>query len=58
MSNAGASSVINGSINAHIGMPNTTVYAASKAALISLAKTVSAELLPRGVHMKVVSPGP
>jgi NAD(P)-dependent dehydrogenase (short-subunit alcohol dehydrogenase family) len=56
--NAGASIVINGSINAHIGMPNSSVYAASKAALISLAKTLSAELLPRGVRVNVVSPGP
>lgn len=54
----GASVVINGSINAHIGMPNSSVYAASKAALISLAKTLSAELLPRGVRVNVVSPGP
>lgn len=56
--NPGASIVINGSINAHIGMPNTSVYAASKAALISLAKTLSAELLPRGVRVNVISPGP
>lgn len=56
--NAGASIVINGSINARIGMPNTSVYAASKAAVISLAKTLSAELLPRGVRVNVVSPGP
>jgi NAD(P)-dependent dehydrogenase (short-subunit alcohol dehydrogenase family) len=56
--NAGAAIVINGSINAHIGMPNSSVYAASKAALISLAKTLSAELLPRGVRVNVVSPGP
>jgi len=55
---AGASIVINGSINAHLGMPNSSVYAASKAALISLAKTLSAELLPRGVRVNVVSPGP
>jgi NAD(P)-dependent dehydrogenase (short-subunit alcohol dehydrogenase family) len=54
----GASIVLNGSINAHIGMPNTSVYAASKAALISLAKTLSAELLPRGVRVNVISPGP
>jgi NAD(P)-dependent dehydrogenase (short-subunit alcohol dehydrogenase family) len=54
----GASIVINGSINAHLGMPNSSVYAASKAALISLAKTLSAELLPRGVRVNVVSPGP
>ncbi|WP_144146051.1 SDR family oxidoreductase [Paraburkholderia sp. BCC1884] len=56
--NKGASIVINGSINAHIGMPASSVYAASKAALISLAKTLSAELLPRGVRVNVVSPGP
>ncbi len=56
--NPGASIVLNGSINAHIGMPNSSVYAASKAALISLAKTLSAELLPRGVRVNVVSPGP
>lgn len=56
--NPGASIVINGSINARIGMPNTSVYAASKAAIISLAKTLSAELLPRGVRVNVLSPGP
>lgn len=56
--NKGASIVLNGSINAHLGMPNSSVYASSKAALISLAKTLSAELLPRGVRVNVVSPGP
>lgn len=56
--NQGASIVLNGSINARIGMPNASVYAASKAALISLAKNLSAELLPRGIRVNVVSPGP
>ncbi len=56
--NPGASIVLNGSINAHIGMAGSSVYAASKAALISLARTLSAELLPRGVRVNVVSPGP
>lgn len=56
--NPGASIVLNGSINARIGMPNASIYAASKAALISLAKNLSAELLPRGVRVNVVSPGP
>ena len=50
--------VLNGSINAHIGMPNSSVYAASKAALISLARTLSGELISRGVRVNVVSPGP
>jgi len=56
--NRGAAIVINGSINAHLGMPSSSVYAASKAAVISLAKTLSAELLPAGVRVNVVSPGP
>lgn len=56
--NPGASIVLNGSINAHIGMAGTSIYAASKAALISFAKTLSAELVPRGVRVNVVSPGP
>jgi NAD(P)-dependent dehydrogenase (short-subunit alcohol dehydrogenase family) len=56
--NPGAAIVLNGSINAHIGMPNSSVYSASKAALISLAKTLSAELLSRGVRVNVISPGP
>lgn len=56
--NRGAAIVLNGSINAHIGMPSSSVYAATKAALISFAKTLSAELLPLGVRVNVVSPGP
>lgn len=56
--NRGAAIVLNGSINAHIGMPSSSVYAATKAALISFAKTLSSELLPLGVRVNVVSPGP
>ncbi|WP_445679077.1 SDR family oxidoreductase [Radicibacter daui] len=53
-----ASIVLNTSINAHIGMPNSSVYAASKAALISLARTLSGELIGRGIRVNAVSPGP
>jgi len=53
-----ASIVINGSVNAHIGMPGTTIYAATKAALISLARTLSGELISRGIRVNVISPGP
>jgi NAD(P)-dependent dehydrogenase (short-subunit alcohol dehydrogenase family) len=56
--NHGAAIILNGSINAHIGMPNSSIYAASKAALISLAKTLSGELVSRGIRVNVVSPGP
>lgn len=53
-----ASIVLNASINADIGMPNASVYAASKAALLSLARNLSAELARRGVRVNAVSPGP
>lgn len=56
--NQGAAIVLNGSINAHIGMPTSSVYAASKAALISFAKTLSSELIGRGIRVNVVSPDP
>jgi len=54
----GAAVVLNASINAHLGMPASSVYGASKAAVVNLAKTLSADLLQRGVRVNVVSPGP
>lgn len=53
-----ASIVLNTSVNAHIGMPNSSVYAASKAALQSLIRTLSGELIGRGIRVNAVSPGP
>jgi NAD(P)-dependent dehydrogenase (short-subunit alcohol dehydrogenase family) len=53
-----ASIVMNTSVNAHIGMANTTVYAASKAALLSLVRTLSGELIGRGIRVNAISPGP
>ncbi|TDP60611.1 SDR family oxidoreductase [Roseateles toxinivorans] len=53
-----ASVVLNTSINAHIGMPNSSVYAATKAGLLSLARTLSGELIGRGIRVNAVSPGP
>ncbi len=53
-----ASIVLNASINADIGMPNASVYAASKAGLLSMARNLSAELISRGIRVNAVSPGP
>jgi NAD(P)-dependent dehydrogenase (short-subunit alcohol dehydrogenase family) len=53
-----ASIVLNTSINAHIGMPNSSVYALTKGALLTLAKTLSGELIGRGIRVNAVSPGP
>ena len=45
-----SSIVLNTSVNAHIGMPNSSVYGASKAALQSLIRTLSGELVSRGIR--------
>jgi NAD(P)-dependent dehydrogenase (short-subunit alcohol dehydrogenase family) len=54
----GGAVVLNTSVNGILGMPNTSVYAASKAALRSLARTAAGELAARGVRVNAVSPGP
>jgi NAD(P)-dependent dehydrogenase (short-subunit alcohol dehydrogenase family) len=53
-----SSVVLNTSINANIGMANSSVYGASKAALISMARTLSGELIGRGIRFNAISPGP
>ncbi|GGE13197.1 MULTISPECIES: SDR family oxidoreductase [Rhizobium] len=53
-----AAIVLNTSINAHIGMPNSSVYSLTKGALLTLAKTLSGELIGRGIRVNAVSPGP
>jgi len=54
----GGSIILNTSINAHVGMPGASVYAASKAALLTLAKNLSAELVSRKIRVNAISPGP
>src|SRR5438132_10635890 len=54
----GSAIVLNASINGHIALPGSTVYGASKAAVINLAKTLSVDLLEKGIRVNAVSPGP
>lgn len=54
----GAGVVLTTSIANVIGLPETSVYAAGKAALRSMARSLSRELLPRGIRVNAVSPGP
>ena len=39
-------------------VPGTSIYSATKAAVISLGKTLAVELAPRGIRVNVLSPGP
>jgi NAD(P)-dependent dehydrogenase (short-subunit alcohol dehydrogenase family) len=53
-----ASIVLNASINAHIGAPTSSVYALTKAAVRSLARTLSGELIGQGIRVNAISAGP
>lgn len=53
-----ASIVLMTSINSHIGMPNSSVYGATKGALLSLARTLSGELISRGIRINAITGGP
>lgn len=56
--NDNASIILTTSGANELGMPGTTVYAATKAAIRSFARTLSADLLERGVRVNAISPGP
>ncbi|MBL4882124.1 MAG: SDR family oxidoreductase [Oleispira sp.] len=56
--NDGASIINLSSINAYTGMPNTAIYAASKAALNSYTRTAATELAGRKIRVNSVNPGP
>jgi NAD(P)-dependent dehydrogenase (short-subunit alcohol dehydrogenase family) len=53
----GAAIVLNSSMYTSIGIPGSSIYTASKAALESLARTLSAELVGRGIRVNAISPG-
>ncbi len=54
----GSSVVINSSTVNKKGMPGFVAYAATKAAVRSFARGMSAELAPKGIRVNCVSPGP
>jgi NAD(P)-dependent dehydrogenase (short-subunit alcohol dehydrogenase family) len=55
---AGAGVVLTTSAVNVIGMLDSSVYAAGKAAVRSMARSFSRELLPRGIRVNAISPGP
>jgi NAD(P)-dependent dehydrogenase (short-subunit alcohol dehydrogenase family) len=55
--NQGASVVFNSSVQNVNGRPGLSAYAASKAAVRTMARVLASELSPRGIRVNVVSPG-
>jgi NAD(P)-dependent dehydrogenase (short-subunit alcohol dehydrogenase family) len=56
--NEGASIIINSSVASESGLSGSSIYSATKAAVRSFARTLTAELVGRGIRINVVSPGP
>ncbi|GHB02151.1 short-chain dehydrogenase [Algimonas arctica] len=56
--NDGASIILTTSAANNMGLTGSSVYAASKAALRSFAKTLSAEFIDRKIRVNAISPGP
>jgi NAD(P)-dependent dehydrogenase (short-subunit alcohol dehydrogenase family) len=56
--NDGASIILNTSVVDQKGTAGASAYAATKAALRSLARTTAAELVARGIRVNTVAPGP
>jgi NAD(P)-dependent dehydrogenase (short-subunit alcohol dehydrogenase family) len=54
----GSSVILISSIAANKGVPQYGTYSASKAAVRSLVRTWTAELLDRGIRVNTISPGP
>jgi len=50
--------VFTSSVAASTAFPHTSIYSATKAAVVSLGKTLAVELAPRGIRVNVLSPRP
>lgn len=55
---AGGSVVFNSSVVSAKGLPDLSVYSATKGAIQSLVSSLAVELGPRGIRVNAVSPGP
>ena len=54
----GGSIILNATILVHTGLHGTTAYSASKAAVLTLGRTLAMELADRNIRVNSISPGP
>ena len=55
--NDNGSIVFNGSVHNYLGQPGVAAYAATKGGLVSMARSIAADLAPRKIRVNVVAPG-
>lgn len=54
----GSTIINNASINHYIGKPNLLDYTATKGAIVAFTRALSNQLLPRGIRVNSIAPGP
>jgi NAD(P)-dependent dehydrogenase (short-subunit alcohol dehydrogenase family) len=55
--NDNGSIIFNGSVHNYLGQPGVAAYAATKGGLVSMARSIAADLAPRRIRVNVVAPG-
>jgi NAD(P)-dependent dehydrogenase (short-subunit alcohol dehydrogenase family) len=55
--NDNASIIFTGSVHNYLGQPGVAAYAATKGGLVSMARSIAADLAPRNIRVNVVAPG-
>src|SRR5271168_1363449 len=55
--NDNGSIIFNGSVQNYLGQPGLAAYAATKGGLVSMARSIAADLASRGIRVNVVAPG-
>src|SRR5580693_7444934 len=55
--NDNGSIIFSGSVHNYLGQPGVAAYAATKGGLVSMARSIAADLAPRKIRVNVVAPG-
>src|ERR1700734_1042414 len=55
--NDNGSIIFNGSVQSYLGQPGLAAYAATKGGLVSMARSIAADLAPRKIRVNVLAPG-